>query len=96
MYKMCSRHLKPQLVFYRATVSVKRSFTEGGLGSAIVATAKLSFLVGCSSEGWRGIVETIISAMVSMTSGGGVHEVGEDVARVSKYRGMAYGLKIAI
>ncbi|GJX09171.1 hypothetical protein Tco_0199030 [Tanacetum coccineum] len=45
-------------------------FAEGALGSVVVATTELSFSVGCSSEGWRGIVETIVSAMVSMTSGG--------------------------
>ncbi|GKE49476.1 hypothetical protein Tco_1480734, partial [Tanacetum coccineum] len=47
-------------------------FAEGSLGSAVVATPELSFFVGCGSEGWRGIVEMIVSAMVSNTSGGGV------------------------
>ncbi|GJZ84613.1 hypothetical protein Tco_0649952 [Tanacetum coccineum] len=72
-----------RLLLMAREVSVERSFIEGGLGSAVVATPKLYFFVGCSLEGWRGIVEMIISAMVSMTSGGGVHEVSEDVARLS-------------
>ncbi|GJS97365.1 hypothetical protein Tco_0804333 [Tanacetum coccineum] len=78
-------------------VSLSRDlFAEGALGSAVVAMTELSFSVGCSSEGWRGIVETIVSAMVSMTSSGGVPEVSEDVARISEYKGVACGLKIAM
>ncbi|GJU57548.1 hypothetical protein Tco_1235314 [Tanacetum coccineum] len=52
-------------------------FAKCGLGSAVIATPELSFSVGCSSEGWRGIVEMIVFAMVSMTSGGGVPALGD-------------------
>ncbi|GJX27972.1 hypothetical protein Tco_0236051 [Tanacetum coccineum] len=38
----------------------------------VVATSEPSFFVGCGSEGRRGIVEMVVSAMVSNTSGGGV------------------------
>ncbi|GJR91987.1 hypothetical protein Tco_0215998 [Tanacetum coccineum] len=69
---------------------------EGGLGSAVVAMPEPSFFVGYSSEGRRGIVEMIVSAMVSNTSGGGVHEVGKDLARVREYRGVVFGLNIAM
>ncbi|GJV76913.1 hypothetical protein Tco_1508497 [Tanacetum coccineum] len=69
---------------------------EGGLGSAVVATCEPSFFVGCGSEGRRGIVKMIVSAMVSNTSGGGVSEVGEDLASVREYRGVVFGLNIAM
>ncbi|GJV28915.1 hypothetical protein Tco_1385363 [Tanacetum coccineum] len=49
-----------------------KKLKEGGLGFAVVATPEQSFFVGCGSEGRRGIVEMIVSAMVSNTSGGGV------------------------
>ncbi|GJV66642.1 hypothetical protein Tco_1482151 [Tanacetum coccineum] len=81
---------------------------EGGLGSAVVATPEPSFFVGCGSEGRRGIVEMIVSAMVSNTSGECLpelanirdnenvyqNEVGEDIDRVREYRGVIFGLKI--
>ncbi|GKB79189.1 hypothetical protein Tco_0946084 [Tanacetum coccineum] len=69
---------------------------EDGLGSAVVATCEPSFFVACGSEGRRGIVEMIVSAMVSNTSGGGVSEVGEDLARVREYRGVVFGLNIGM
>nr|GEW79155.1 hypothetical protein [Tanacetum cinerariifolium] len=49
-----------------------KKLKEGGVGSVVVVMAESSFFVGCTSEGWRGIVEIIVSAMVSSTSGGGV------------------------
>nr|GFA75540.1 hypothetical protein [Tanacetum cinerariifolium] len=84
---------------------------EGGLGSAVVAMSEPYFFVGYGSEGRRGIVEMIVSVMVSNTSGEGVpvknvfqnrlldlfnQEVGEDLSRVREYRGVVFRLNIAM
>ncbi|GJW93727.1 hypothetical protein Tco_0173399 [Tanacetum coccineum] len=47
-------------------------FAVVGLGSAVVPADKMSVFVACVSDLWRGIVETIVSAMSSMVSYGGV------------------------
>ncbi|GJZ95869.1 hypothetical protein Tco_0668203 [Tanacetum coccineum] len=47
-------------------------FAEAGLGSVVVPADELSFFVVCVLDLWWGIVKTIVSAMSSMMSCGGV------------------------
>nr|GEV70374.1 putative reverse transcriptase domain-containing protein [Tanacetum cinerariifolium] len=61
----------------RISVSFTRSrrrdlFAEANFGSAVVVVGELSFLVGCVSDLWCGMVETIVWAISSMMSYGGV------------------------
>nr|GEW28749.1 polygalacturonase At1g48100 [Tanacetum cinerariifolium] len=95
IYGQVKTSTTPRINCLMAAKPSKR-YAQSGLGSAVVATAELSFFVGCGSEIRRGIVETIVSAMVSNTLGGGVPEVGEDLARVREYMGVVFGLNIAI
>nr|GEW38993.1 hypothetical protein [Tanacetum cinerariifolium] len=67
-----SRFMLPYFWSFALSVVVDGGVPEGGVGSAVVATSKPSFYVGCTLVGWRGIVEMIVSAMVFNTSGGGV------------------------
>ncbi|GJV12195.1 hypothetical protein Tco_1353736 [Tanacetum coccineum] len=76
--------LVPNSILLTCDSSLSRDlFAELALGSIVAATVEVSLFICSGSVRARGIAETNVSAMVSMTSGGGVPESADEDRKIA-------------